>query len=94
MEIWLQKKMLRYLSLIMACSMEMESLRAFVCTMDVFLSWMNISSDLSIQQKPSYWSYLSDREAMKKAVCDTCRANELENGYVRLVVTRGPGHLG
>ena len=35
-----------------------------------------------------------DREQMKNAVCDTCRANNLENGYVRLVVTRGPGHLG
>jgi branched-chain amino acid aminotransferase len=35
-----------------------------------------------------------DREQLKKAVCDTCRANNLENGYVRLVVTRGPGHLG
>ena len=28
------------------------------------------------------------------AVCDTCRRNDLSNGYVRLVVTRGPGHLG
>ena len=35
-----------------------------------------------------------DREQLRKAVCDTCRANNLENGYVRLVVTRGPGHLG
>ena len=34
------------------------------------------------------------REEFKRAVCDTCRANELKNGYVRLVVTRGPGHLG
>ena len=28
------------------------------------------------------------------AVCETCRRNDLSNGYVRLVVTRGPGHLG
>ena len=28
------------------------------------------------------------------AVCETCRLNDLSNGYVRLVVTRGPGHLG
>ena len=35
-----------------------------------------------------------DREQLKKAVCDTCLVNNLENGYVRLVVTRGPGHLG
>lgn len=35
-----------------------------------------------------------DREALTKAVCDTCRANGLENGYIRLVVTRGVGNLG
>ena len=29
-----------------------------------------------------------------KAVCETCRQNNLKNGYVRLVVTRGCGHLG
>ena len=28
------------------------------------------------------------------AVCETCRRNDLSNGYVRLIVTRGPGHLG
>ena len=30
-----------------------------------------------------------NREEFKKAVCDTCKINELRNGYVRLVVTRG-----
>jgi len=34
------------------------------------------------------------REELSEAVCETCRRNELQNGYVRLVVTRGPGHLG
>jgi len=34
------------------------------------------------------------REELSEAVCETCRGNELRNGYVRLVVTRGPGHLG
>ena len=29
-----------------------------------------------------------------EAVCETCRRNDLSNGYIRLVVTRGPGHLG
>jgi branched-chain amino acid aminotransferase len=33
-------------------------------------------------------------EALSDAVCETCRMNELTNGYIRLVVTRGPGHLG
>ena len=34
------------------------------------------------------------REALAQAVCDTCNANGLENGYIRLVVTRGVGNLG
>ena len=34
------------------------------------------------------------RQELANAVCETCRANELSNGYVRLVVTRGVGHLG
>jgi len=34
------------------------------------------------------------RQAFADAVCETCRANDLSNGYVRLVVTRGVGHLG
>ena len=34
------------------------------------------------------------RQEIADAVCETCRANKLSNGYVRLVVTRGVGHLG
>ncbi len=34
------------------------------------------------------------RAELAEAVCETCRRNDLQNGYVRLVVTRGPGHLG
>jgi branched-chain amino acid aminotransferase len=33
-------------------------------------------------------------EAMCRAVVETCRANGLENGYIRLIVTRGAGSLG
>ena len=35
-----------------------------------------------------------DKAAMTKAVLDTIRLNELQDGYVRLVVTRGSGDLG
>jgi branched-chain amino acid aminotransferase len=31
---------------------------------------------------------------MMKAVVETCRANRVRDGYIRLVVTRGPGTLG
>ncbi len=34
------------------------------------------------------------KEAMSKAVIETCIANEIADGYIRLVVTRGKGTLG
>ena len=34
------------------------------------------------------------RAEFAEAVCETCRQNNLNNGYIRLIVTRGPGHLG
>jgi branched-chain amino acid aminotransferase len=34
------------------------------------------------------------RAAMAEAVCETCRRNKLTDGYIRLVITRGPGDLG
>ena len=34
------------------------------------------------------------RKEIADAVCETCRANDLTDGYIRLVVTRGVGSLG
>lgn len=34
------------------------------------------------------------RQKLSDAVCETCRANDLKDGYIRLVVTRGIGTLG
>ena len=34
------------------------------------------------------------RNGLMEATAETCRANKLKNGYIRLVVTRGEGHLG
>ncbi len=34
------------------------------------------------------------KEEMSKAVVETCKANEIADGYIRLVVTRGKGTLG
>jgi branched-chain amino acid aminotransferase len=39
---------------------------------------------------PLPWS----REELAEAVCETCHANGLRDGYIRLVVTRGEGSLG
>ena len=35
-----------------------------------------------------------NKEEMIEVVAQTCRANELQDGYIRLVVTRGKGSLG
>jgi branched-chain amino acid aminotransferase len=35
-----------------------------------------------------------ERDAMREAVLETCRQNNLRDGYIRLVVTRGKGDLG
>lgn len=34
------------------------------------------------------------RQEIADAICETCRANGLKDGYIRLVVTRGEGSLG
>ena len=34
------------------------------------------------------------RAELAEAVCETCRRNKLTDGYIRLVITRGPGDLG
>jgi branched-chain amino acid aminotransferase len=34
------------------------------------------------------------RAQLAEAVCETCRRNQLKDGYIRLVVTRGVGDLG
>jgi len=34
------------------------------------------------------------REEIREAVCETCRANGLVDGYIRLIATRGVGDLG
>jgi branched-chain amino acid aminotransferase len=35
-----------------------------------------------------------DRAAMREVVLETCRQNQLRDGYIRLVITRGKGDLG
>lgn len=34
------------------------------------------------------------RDEIRDAICETCRANELQNGYIRMIATRGVGDLG
>ena len=35
-----------------------------------------------------------ERDAMREVVLETCRQNNLRDGYIRLVITRGKGDLG
>ena len=36
----------------------------------------------------------STKDELCKNIIDTCKANDMDNGYIRLVVTRGKGTLG
>lgn len=38
--------------------------------------------------------YPWSKDYIKEAICETCRKNQLKNGYIRLVITRGTGNLG
>ncbi len=33
-------------------------------------------------------------EELSEAVCESCRQNQISNGYIRLIITRGVGNLG
>jgi branched-chain amino acid aminotransferase len=59
-----------------------------VFKLDAHLERLEYSAKAIMLKLP--WS----REALAEAVCETCRANNLRDGYIRLVVTRGEGSLG
>lgn len=49
---------------------------------------------LEMSAKAIMLSVPLDRTAMAEAVLETCRRNQLADGYIRLVITRGAGDLG
>lgn len=59
-----------------------------VFKLDAHLERLEYSAKAIMLKMP--WS----RQEIADAVCETCRANGLQNGYIRLVVTRGVGSLG
>lgn len=59
-----------------------------VFKLDAHLERLEYSAKAIMLKLP--WS----RQEIADAVCETCRANGLQNGYIRLVVTRGVGSLG
>ena len=59
-----------------------------VFKLDEHLERLEYSAKAIMLKMP--WS----REQIADAVCQTCRANGLKDGYIRLVVTRGVGSLG
>jgi len=56
--------------------------------LDAHLERLEYSAKAILLKMP--WS----RQAIADAVCESCRRNELTDGYIRLLVTRGPGSLG
>lgn len=68
-----------------------EGIRVYdgcVFRLDEHLERLEYSAKAIMLKMP--WS----RAEVSQAVCDTCRANGIRNGYIRLVVTRGVGSLG
>ena len=59
-----------------------------VFKLDEHLERLEYSAKAIMLKMP--WS----RQQIADAVCETCRANGLTDGYIRLVVTRGVGSLG
>ena len=59
-----------------------------VFKLDEHLERLEYSAKAIMLEMP--WS----RQQIADAVCETCRANDLKDGYIRLVVTRGVGSLG
>jgi len=56
--------------------------------LDEHLERLEYSAKAILLELP--WS----RAEISAAVCETCRKNELSDGYIRLIVTRGKGSLG
>ena len=59
-----------------------------VFRLDEHLERLEYSAKAILLQLP--WT----RAQIAEAVCETCRKNQLTDGYIRLIVTRGPGSLG
>ncbi len=59
-----------------------------VFRLDEHLERLEYSAKAVLLDMP--WS----RQEISDAVCETCRENNLKNGYIRLIVTRGIGSLG
>ena len=59
-----------------------------VFKLDEHLERLEYSAKAILLSMP--WS----REELSNIVCETCRVNDLRDGYIRLVVTRGKGNLG
>lgn len=59
-----------------------------VYRLDEHLERLEYSAKAIVLDMP--WS----REELSDLVCESCRVNGLSDGYIRLIVTRGPGSLG
>lgn len=59
-----------------------------VFRLDEHLERLEYSAKAILLNMP--WS----REEIAEAVCESCRQNNLKDGYIRLIVTRGVGYLG
>ena len=69
-------------------------MKGFVFTTGAFFFSRNTWTGFSIRPRRFLLTLPMTRNALREAVLETCRQNNLRDGYIRLVVTRGKGDLG
>ena len=74
--------------------MATEFSKAFAFTTAAFSGWKNISIGCGIRRARSVSRFRCRRGEMTEALLETIRQNDLREGYIRLIVTRGVGNLG
>ena len=94
MENFSRKPTRRSPSSITAFFMATGFLKEFAFTTGASSGWKNISSGCGIPPARSASRFRSSRGEMTEALLETIRQNGLNEGYVRLIVTRGVGNLG
>ena len=93
-KILFRKPTRKFRSSITACSMATASSKAFAFTTAASFGWKNIWSGCGIRPARSASRFRCRSREMTEALLETIRQNDLREGYIRLIVTRGVGNLG
>ena len=93
-QIWWTNRKRRSRSLTTAFSTATAFSKAFVFTTGASSAWRSTSAGCLIPRARSSSNLPWTQEEVCRFTCETVAANGLNDGYIRLVVTRGAGELG